>query len=876
MGTRITTTPGDRPLRAGGDPARAASTDPGAAGEPALEPILDASGASRLPYVRAIDGIRGLAVAVVLAFHGGVPGVTGGFLGVSLFFTLSGYLITQVLLGEHAETGRIALRSFWGRRLRRLAPASILCISAVSVARVATDAFPAASVRGDLLAAVGNVANWRFATASTSYADLFHSGPSPVLHFWSLAIEEQFYLAFPLLLVGVLAVFGRRGLAPVLGAVAALCVVGALFSSEKLAYYGTHARAPELLAGALLALVLPVGRQVGGRAARSIAWAGAAAGVAIVALVVAVGVEDGWLYRGGFAAFSLLSCAVLAGATVAGPLRRACSWSPLVATGKLSYGLYAYHWPLFVFLTPQRLGFGGPVLFALRIGATALVAMASHAAFEQPVRRREVLVRVPNRGLVFAGLAGVLVMAAVMPRGDGGGAEAAGPYDPGKVVAFEGGGRPAPTVDVLVLGSEEEAAARATRARIDGYRLRFHESVRPDCPIFLPDRDEGRCPSFARTARAAIAQAHPDVVIVALGTSERAALIAPQSAALGATDATEKIRLTKVVLDTGTQVVDAMLAPLGDLPVLFVDPPAPGTPADAAPDAIGTRLREATLERQAMAVTAARETAPLAEALTPLVRATGGDRLRVMVVGDSTSYEVADGLDTAAGDRIEVVWAGKHNCGVVPASRVRWFVGAEFSGAGCPSTTEVWPKVLARFRPDVVLVIDSLPEMSEQQYGDGTWVSPGEPAYVRAHDEGMAELQRLLAPTGALTVVGTAAPLVDGTAMGDGAIGEPDRLTGWLDQVARWDREWRSVGVLDWGRIVTDAEAEAGHPLREDGVHLGRGNVADLMGDRLTRELLAAVKAVRTDAATDDCRVEPTDDDGATPRLTLEHCRTTT
>src|SRR3954447_7260701 len=160
----------------------------------------------RIPYSPALDGLRGLAVLAVLLFHASVPGVRGGHLGVSVFFTLSGFLITTLLVVERRTTGRIVLHRFWARRARRLVPAMILTFFLVAIVLKMSPESPNSGVLGDAIAAATWVANWRFILTGTSYADLF-ALPSPFQHFWSLAVEEQFYLLFPLLLLVVL---GRR------------------------------------------------------------------------------------------------------------------------------------------------------------------------------------------------------------------------------------------------------------------------------------------------------------------------------------------------------------------------------------------------------------------------------------------------------------------------------------------------------------------------------------------------------------------------------------------------------------------------------------------------------------------------------------------
>jgi peptidoglycan/LPS O-acetylase OafA/YrhL len=200
-----------------------------------------------------------LAVAGVVLFHAGYGWARGGYLGVSTFLTLSGFLITSLLLVEHDGTGRIDLPRFWARRARRLLPAAVVTLAVVAaLASWAATPEQLAGLRGDVLAALFYSANWRFILDGQSYGDLF-AAPSPVLHFWSLAIEEQLYVLFPLLVVVVGAV--RRRLVPVLCGLVVLSVAlaWALFTpggSTSAAYYGTFVRGGELFVGALLATVL--------------------------------------------------------------------------------------------------------------------------------------------------------------------------------------------------------------------------------------------------------------------------------------------------------------------------------------------------------------------------------------------------------------------------------------------------------------------------------------------------------------------------------------------------------------------------------------------------------------------------------------------
>ena len=221
---------------------------------------------SGLDHEPALDGMRAVAVVVVLLFHADVPWMRGGYIGVSVFFTLSGFLITRLLLAEHARTGRIALGPFYARRLRRLLPASLACILGVVAAAWLGWFTPTGSLRREVAGAVLQVANWENLSGSDSYADLLHrlGGPaSPLAHYWSLAIEEQFYWLWPPVLLALF--IGRPSpgaLARRIGAVtlgsAVLAVWIAVRFGPDAAYWSTPARAGEILVGAALAASLRV------------------------------------------------------------------------------------------------------------------------------------------------------------------------------------------------------------------------------------------------------------------------------------------------------------------------------------------------------------------------------------------------------------------------------------------------------------------------------------------------------------------------------------------------------------------------------------------------------------------------------------------
>lgn len=341
----------------------------------------------------------------VLLFHAPFSWMGGGFLGVSTFFTLSGYLIGTLLIRESRSTGRVDFGAFWDRRLRRLGPA--LWIGVLGVVASASWWLPADTrerLLPDAVATLSYVSNWRFMAPEYAYAQLF-SDPSPLQHSWSLSIEAQYYLAFPLV-VGLC----FRGsatpwrLAAVLLAVFTLSVIRAFadpYDSDAInhVYYSTLSRAAEPLAGALLALLL-AREGDGGRHDRGLTIAAVGAAAIMLAAWCLSEVGSPWLYRGGFALHAVLSAIVIAAILrPSNPFQRVLSVEPLPWIGRLSYGAYVYHWPIFLILSPERTGLANAPLFVLRVAVTMAWAWVSYRFIEQPVRLRRLM---GSRGAVFA------------------------------------------------------------------------------------------------------------------------------------------------------------------------------------------------------------------------------------------------------------------------------------------------------------------------------------------------------------------------------------------------------------------------------------------------------------------------------------------
>jgi peptidoglycan/LPS O-acetylase OafA/YrhL len=453
---------------------------------------------ARLPHVPGLNGLRGLAVAAVLLFHAGLTWIPGGQLGVTMFFTLSGFLITSLLLLEKHRTGAIALRAFWGRRARRLVPAMLVCFGLVAVVVRISDTPASAGIGWDAVAAATWTANWRFVLHHQEYADLF-SLPSPFQHFWSLAVEEQFYVFFPLIAVLVL---GRRGASLRTGRLALLLaalVSVSVWQAARLydageglghAYYGTDARMAEILVGSLLALALvrSDGLWAVGRRVRWLLDGLALVGLGVIGLALAtVSTQGAGLYRGWLIGVALSTAAVVAAAVQPGSWTgRVLSLQPLVGLGVISYGVYLFHWPLFLLLTESSTGFDGLTLLALRMGSTLALATLSYIAIEAPVRRGGLRppVALVSWGIgATAGVAAVVVAAGVLVP------PSIGPVD-APVTNAAAPASPSPSAAASRPASPSARASASAAAKVGGTAHGPSRSVttvrRPAPPAVVP------------------------------------------------------------------------------------------------------------------------------------------------------------------------------------------------------------------------------------------------------------------------------------------------------------------------------------------------------------------------------------------------------
>ncbi|MBU6200533.1 MAG: acyltransferase [Acidobacteria bacterium] len=415
------TTPSSGPAHAGDDDPTVALPRPIDGAAPAMG------------YRPALDGLRALSVAAVIAYHAGLAWIPGGFLGVEVFFVVSGFLITALMLEERESTGRLSLRGFWVRRARRLLPALVVVLAAVAVAIAVAYPDSAPDFRRDVLPALAYASNWW----QISFVDVpyFAASDLPVLrHLWSLAVEEQWYLLWPLAFVALGWAARRRWRA--VGALLVLASAGVMAGTwlafvpddearTNLLYLGTHTRSSGLLLGAALAMLWRPwlrGRQprygVGGAAGDAVALVALAV---VGALSAVLHPSDELLYRGGLAATTVASAACIA--SLVSSRRSAVRWllslPPLVALGRRSYGLYLWHWPVFVFAGARD----SSARLLAALGVTLVVNEVSYRLVEVPFRkgllgrlwreRREV----PVVRALGAALAAVLIAAGVSAAG---------------------------------------------------------------------------------------------------------------------------------------------------------------------------------------------------------------------------------------------------------------------------------------------------------------------------------------------------------------------------------------------------------------------------------------------------------------------------
>ena len=353
-------------------------------------------------YLPGLDGVRALAVLGVLFYHADLVWMKGGFLGVDVFFVLSGFLITSLILEEFDRSGRIDFGKFYLGRARRLLPALLLMLAVVAVVVALFYRDAASQLRSDTIASLFYVNNWWYIFSSQSYFE-FIGRPPLLKHLWSLSVEEQFYLIWPAIAFVLVKRWSRRGVRLVamvvaLASTAWMIALSAMngfpdFADPSRAYFGTDSHCMGLLIGAALATAWRPGRMrkdVTPGATWIITGTGVAALLAVLYYFFFVGEYTPWLYRsGGFLVLSVIVATLIAMATH--PASRLGPWlgmQPWRYIGQRSYGLYLWHWPIFMLTRPNLdVPIDGPLLFAFRLALTFGIAELSFRFFEMPIRR---------------------------------------------------------------------------------------------------------------------------------------------------------------------------------------------------------------------------------------------------------------------------------------------------------------------------------------------------------------------------------------------------------------------------------------------------------------------------------------------------------
>jgi peptidoglycan/LPS O-acetylase OafA/YrhL len=345
-----------------------------------------------------LDGVRALAVLIVIGFHQGASGLSGGFLGVDIFFVLSGFLITDLLVSGYDRTDRVDLAGFWIRRARRLLPALAVMLVVVAAAATVIEAGQEASLRLALLAAATYTSNWYQILHHVSYfaASAQAGAPPPLDHLWSLAIEEQFYLVWPLIVWSIivrLTTRRARVTCALIGAAVSALAMALQYTpggDPSVVYYGTDTHASALLIGAALALACPLRTLATIPAAHSrrLDMGGV---VGLVTLAWAAGHfsgDDPVVYPVGLLVAALGAAALVAAAAADGVIAAITSWPPLRWIGVRSYGIYLWHWPV-IALSVALLGSAAssPWLWLAETGVTVAVAAASWRFIETPIMR---------------------------------------------------------------------------------------------------------------------------------------------------------------------------------------------------------------------------------------------------------------------------------------------------------------------------------------------------------------------------------------------------------------------------------------------------------------------------------------------------------
>ncbi len=865
-------------------------------------PTTSAGDPPMLRHRNCLDGIRGLAVLTVVFFHLELGWMRGGYLGVDVFFVLSGFLISTLLIREWTKHGRIDLKGFWVRRARRLLPAMLVVLAAVAAFAVfLAQPEQLSDIRSQGLASLFYVTNWARAAEKTSYFDTF-AAKSPLEHYWSLAIEEQFYVVWPLVVMALFTWRSRAkgtldrarrydvplGLVGLIGAAASATLMAVLYSPDNSSlYFRTDTRVQGLLIGvALAALFDAVGRRLMAAPPAWLVPAGWAAGLAFLVAIV-TDVTPAWLYQGGFLLIAVLTAVVIL-AAMAHPrssLDRALSVRPLRFFGRISYGLYLWHWPVILALTPERTGLPMPALNVLRFAISVALAVVSLLVLEVPIRERRLPVRVEFASL---GVVPVALAVALLVTTTGGEltleeAYAADQRTTAPVQTVAPVATPNHT-DTLVLGDELALALPANWGDPDGDGPATGSVTLAGTAC---DDATRLCDDWRQRWKARVDQASPDVVMVAirnwqpfddtnakmdvfdaaltesafvdgmdrlateLGAGPTADggrtvvfLTAPKRSEDGSLDpfVVERTReaARQVTVRRNGAVQEVSMERLWCGPVRCIDQarlyPAKGRFEVVSPnaEAFGTAL--AGVARRAVTDHLAREAS--------------GDQLRVLLVGDSVAWSIGSNFHgtTKAADQKILLWnQAEFACYPDPAPGPRLGLPGTVS-TECPDWAERWPTYLDEFQPQVVLLPVSQWMILDRDV-DGRRIAFDSDEMRRRIKKYYGQTIDVMSKTGALVVLTTVIPNVASTKSitKDADVAESQRREVALNKiitelVASRPDDAALIDLAGWICEGTKcAEELDGVRLRPDGGHFSSES-SPLAGAFLTEELERVAK----------------------------------
>lgn len=543
-------------------------------------------------YMPGLDGLRAIAVLSVIAYHLGASWAPGGLLGVGVFFTLSGYLITDILLNQ-AGSGGIRLKEFWFARARRLLPALFAMLLIVVAWTTVFGPHQPPDFRAAVLTAAGYVNNWWLILHDVSYFAKFEA-PGPLNHLWSLSIEEQFYIVWPFMVIGGLKLFPEKGSAggarPRLAMVTlALAIASAVLMlvlykpgiDPSRVYYGTDTRAVELLIGAALAMVWPSRRlhkgiQPGAR--RTIDIAGTVGLFVIFLMVLRSSEFSPFLYRGGFLLLSIATALTVAAlAHPASSLARVVGCRPMRWIGERSYGIYLWHFPIIILTTPEGMDAPGLARGLLQLAATFAIAAISWKYLENPIRHgalkpalmsiwdgswRQRTAGFPRRAAMA--VCGFVVVAATAGMlGVGAAAEETGPGEitvAETVTSDEKGAGNGPCSSVILIGDSTSEGLVSSEYLPNENELIASQFARNGAKTItlevsgarsIYERFQGQ-PNAQDVAEARRAEGFEGCWVLAMGTNEAANVAAGSAVSY-------------------TERIDSMMDVIGDDPVLWVN-----------------------------------------------------------------------------------------------------------------------------------------------------------------------------------------------------------------------------------------------------------------------------------------------------------------